>query len=202
MLLPYRLLALLREAPGFDRAAEFPVFLQGEMPLGLWMLEAGHASLSLTSECGRNVILEALEAGDVAGLAAAVTGSCHESNLKTASPCRLRLLLRSDLLPLLSNDASSALAITAMLATELAATQRWISRTMLGSRTARLASFLLRSTAAELARITQQEVANSIGTSREGVSRLMRDLRNAGAVSAQRGGVHVCNRLLLEKLAS
>ena len=201
-MLPYRLLAALRQAPAFDRASEFPVFLQGEMPLGLWMLEAGQASLSLTSECGRNVILEALEAGDIAGLAAAVTGSCHESNLKTGSRCRLRLLLRSDLLLLLADDSSTSLAVAAMLALELATTQRWIGHTMLGSRTARLASFLLRSTTAELARITQQEVANSIGTSREGVSRLVRDLRNAGALSTQRGGVHVCNRVLLEKLAS
>jgi CRP-like cAMP-binding protein len=186
-----------------ERDARVPIFLQGEHPLGLWMIESGELRISRGDGRGRTVMLEVLEAGDLAGLAPTVSGTAHETEARTGHACRLRLLLRTDLLRLMNADKETGAAIATLLAIELATTQRWIGNTVFGrSGAARLAKFVLLSTKPELARLSHTEVAKRVGLSRETVSRLVRDLRQAGALFQQPGPIRVRNRSLLEKITA
>jgi len=200
-MMPRNLLRALRHAPAVERKDNFPVFLQGEMPLGLWMLEAGELRISRLSSHGRNVVLEILEPGDLAGLASAVGDIPYETGSETSGDSRLRLLARADLMRVLQSDPESYAAVASMLAREVAAAHRWIGRTTLTrSGQARFAHFVLNATAPELARLTQTELARRIGISRETVSRIVGDLRESGVLSPQRGSIRVSDRDALEQI--
>jgi CRP-like cAMP-binding protein len=202
-MMPHNLLNALRQAPAVERQDAIPVFLQGEMPLGLWMLEAGELRVSRLNGRGRNVILDVLEAGDLAGLASAVGDIPYETGAQTCGACRLRLLSRGEFLRILHSDPETAAALAAILAAEVAATHRWIGNTTLArSGVARMATFLLHSTPPELARLTQTELAGRIGVSREAVSRMVGNLRNSGALIPQRGPIRIRNRDMLEQIIS
>ena len=202
-MIPRTMLTALRKAPSVDRSQGFPLFMQGEASLGLWMLEAGHLHILRASGRGKAVVLDVLESGDLAGLGAAVRGCPHETGAETAAACRLRLLPRADFLKVLHGDAESSASIAALLAQELSAAHRWIGNTTLArSSAARLANFLLNSTKAELATITHFELALRIGVSREGVSRILQTFRARGAVSPMYGHIAVKDRELLEEIAS
>jgi CRP-like cAMP-binding protein len=202
-MMPHNLLSALSQAPAIERKDHIPIFLQGEMPLGLWLLEAGELRISRISSRGRNVVLEILEPGDLAGLASAVGDIPYETGSETCGDSRLRLLARADLMRLLQSDPESYAAVASMLAREVAAAHRWIGRTTLTrSGAARIAYFLLNATAPELARLTQTELACRIGISRETVSRIVGDLRKSGALSPQQGAIRVQNREALEQIAA
>lgn len=202
-MMPNNLLQALRESPALERPDNIPVFLQGEMPLGLWMVESGELRVSRINGRGKNVVLEVLEAGDLAGLASAVGDIPYETGTQTCGACRLRLLARVDFRRILRTDPETAAALACILAAEVAAAHRWIGNTTLArSGVARMATFLLQATAPELARLTQTELASRIGVSRETASRMVGDLRDSGALTPCRGPIRVANRNLLERILS
>src|ERR1700687_2778374 len=175
-MIPHCVLSSLHQSPAVERGARFPLFLQGEKPVGLWMIESGRLLVSRISDRGRTVVLDILEAGDLAGLAAIVSDLPYEISAETAEPCRLRLLPRADFVHILETDAESSVAVAWLLASELAAAHRWSGNVMLlGSNSARLANVLLQSTRGELADLTHDDLANRIGISRECVTRLLQN---------------------------
>jgi CRP-like cAMP-binding protein len=203
MTMPVKLLDALRRAPSVERKGNFSVFLQGEMPVGLWMVESGRINISRISGRGKSVILEVLEAGDLAGLASAVGDVPYETGAQTCGTCRLRILGRADFLRILQSDGETCAAVAGMLAAEVIEAHRWIGNTTLArSSAARLARFLLNATASELTMITHLDLASRIGVSREGCTRLLRDLKQSGALCPQLGLIRVQNRQLLERLSS
>jgi len=202
-MIPRRMLTALRSAPSVDRTHGFALFLQGETPLGLWMVEAGHLHISRLSHRGKTVVLDVLESGDLAGLASAVSGQPHETSAAAADACRLRLLPRADFLKLLHGDHESSACIASLLAAELAAAHRWIGNTTLArSAAARLAHYLLSCSRADLATFTHFELSLRIGVSREAVTRILRDFKASGALSPLRGSLAVRDRAILERTAS
>ena len=202
-MIPHCVLSSLHQSPAVERGARFPLFLQGEKPVGLWMIESGRLLVSRISDRGRTVVLDILEAGDLAGLAAIVSDLPYEISAETAEPCRLRLLPRADFVHILETDAESSVAVAWLLASELAAAHRWIGNVMLlGSNSARLANVLLQSTRGELADLTHDDLANRIGISRECVTRLLQNFKSAGALVARRGPLLVRDRAILKSLAA
>ena len=68
----------------------------------------------------------------------------------------------------------------------------------------RIASYLLARVGAEEApyiKATHQEIASELGTSREVVSRILKDLEAQTAISVSRGSIHVLDRQLLREKA-
>ncbi len=202
-MIPHCLLNALYQSPAVDRGDGFTVFLQGEKPLGLWMLESGRLLISRVSGRGRTVVLDILEAGDLVGLAATVGDRPYETSAQTAEPCRLRLLSRGEFMRILHSDAESAAAIACVLAGEIASAHRWIGNTMLlRSSSEKLANLLLSSSRDELARLTHLELADRIGISRECVTRLLQVFKSRGAVAREPGPVIVRSRSILKSLAA
>jgi CRP/FNR family cyclic AMP-dependent transcriptional regulator len=201
-MIPFTVLTAIRQTPAVDRKHHFPVFLQGELPLGLWLLEAGSLLISRLAEGGRTVILEVLEPGDLVGLAATVSGLPYEVGAETAEPCRLRLLPRCEFLKILRCDEESSTAIAWLLSVELAAAHRWIGNTMLTrASSTRLARLILHAAPGELATLTHLNLAERIGVSRECVTRMVQILKSTGALSAERGPLLVLDRKVLRKMA-
>jgi len=202
-MIPKRILKALHHSAVVERDGHFTLFLQGEKPIGLWMVESGRLCVSRVSNRGRTVVLDVLEAGDLAGLAATVAAMPYETSAETAEPCRLRLLPQADFARLIERDAGSALAVATLLAGEVAAAHRWIGDTML-LRTSRerLVNLLLSADRDELAELTHEDLANRIGISRECVTRLVQTFKAAGAIAPDRGALLVRSRAILKGLAA
>jgi CRP-like cAMP-binding protein len=174
------------------------------VPLGLWMLEAGHVHICRLSPGGKNVVLDVLESGDLAGLASAVSGSPHETGATTADQCRLRLLPRADVFKLLHDDSESSAGIASLLAAELATAHRWIGNTT-----------LMRSAAARVGALCVAQQSSGAGDAHSPCncryalacpakpSRIFcKASKPSGALSAQRGLIAVRDRALLKRTAS
>lgn len=199
---PSHLLTYFGKSPSIERSDNFPVFVQGEKPVGLWMLEAGELHISRVLGRGRSVVLAVLAPGDLAGLSSALAGEPYETSAQTCNRCSLRLLARADFLEMLHSDAESSVAVAGLLAAELLSAQRWMSNvTLSGSAAAgRLAQFLLHTPPRHLL-LTQKELGVRAGlTLEDDVSRLVRDLKTLGAISRRRGSFVIRNRKLLEAM--
>ena len=83
------------------------IFVEGQIPRGIFMLCQGQAKLSTTSRKGKALILHIAKPGEVLGLHAVVTGKPYEVTVETMQPCQLNFVNREDFLPFLKkhNDA-------------------------------------------------------------------------------------------------
>jgi CRP/FNR family transcriptional regulator len=48
--------------------------------------------------------------------------------------------------------------------------------------------------------ITQDELARLVGSSREQVNRVLRDLSSMGYITISRGRIHICNKIAMEQM--
>jgi len=85
--------AVLRSMDGSSYHTVMPpgalLFVEGQMPRGVYVLCSGKVKLSTTSKDGKVLILKQAEAGEVLGLSAAISGTDYEMTAETCSPCQL-----------------------------------------------------------------------------------------------------------------
>lgn len=157
----------------------------------LFLLE-GEVNISMNSLSGRQFLLGVAGAGEILGLAAAISGVSSEIRAVARHPCKIASLHRQDFLDFLLHHPSSSNHI----ALELSLQCRRISERLriFGLTTsvpARLASLLLEwcrdgrqtENGTQIRSVlTQAEIGDCIGASRETITRTLTDFRNQGLV--------------------
>src|SRR5580693_9670726 len=68
------------------------LFVEGQVSRGIFILCSGRVKLSTASRDGKVLILKTVEAGEVLGLSAAVSGASYEMTARTAMPCQLNFV--------------------------------------------------------------------------------------------------------------
>lgn len=189
------------------------VFVEGQQPLGIYLLCEGRAKVSIASAEGKIFVLRIAEAGELLGINATLTGLPYRATVETLQNCRIDFVSREDLLKLLDRDKRAYLALTTALIRKL---------TGLVDHTRLL--FLSRSTAEKLARLlvkwcdetgkqtsggtqitpglTHEEMGQMISVSRETVTRELNTLKKKHIVQIQNGGILVRNQAALIALAN
>jgi len=168
------------------------LFHEGDPGYALYVILTGRVNIEKTTESGEVVHLAQRGAGEHVGEMALVDGMPRSADAYTDAACELLVLDRPDFLYCLERSPRLALSVIACLARRLReADDRQAehqSRDVMG----RLSSFLLgemangeadeRGGCRLLSRITQQEIAERIATSRETVNRGLSRLRQVGAI--------------------
>lgn len=167
--------------------------LQEDEPGDLFfVIVSGQVKVFVDSEHGREVVLTHLKAGDFFGEMALFDNDTRSASVSALVPSELVVLRRQDFLEVLRDEFPIARRILSTLSARLRQANDMIESLVLLDVGGRLARYLLR-LAREIgslqddgwfavSRPTHQVIANSIGASRETVTRLLRQFVNRGLI--------------------
>lgn len=169
------------------------LFVEGQPARGLFLLCSGKAKLTASSTQGRSLIVRVAEAGELLGLSAVVSNADYEVSAQTLEPAQVSYLPRPDFLRFLQKYGEVSVRVAEHLSMELRRAYTQVARIALApTARAKLAGLLLdwagvdsqppaRGARFHL-RLTQEEIGELIGSSRETVSRLLNDFRRKGLI--------------------
>ena len=121
--LPPVSLAALRDiqtTKTFPKGHEF--FLEGQQPLGVYILYSGCVELSVTDAHGRQLVLRTVLPGDVLGLSAVVSGKFYEETAVASVPSRAGFVQCQKFCQFLENNPEAAFWVVQLLSDRVAAT--------------------------------------------------------------------------------
>lgn len=163
----------------------------------LFVIEQGQVKVSLIHEGGREVILSFLGPGEVFGELALLDGKPRSATVTATVPAILLVLRRADFLRLLLGTPQIAVSLLEELAERLRRTDQQLEGLALFNVASRLAKTLLRLALEREVEVaegyvleappTHQQLANMTGSTRETVSRVLKQLETQGYI-ARRGG--------------
>jgi CRP-like cAMP-binding protein len=154
----------------------------------MYILREGRVKVTKLSEDGREKILDFLEAGSFVGEMALLERGPRSASVKALSPVRVLALSRTDFIALLRKSPDLALSVIQELSRRLRSVNEQassLSFQRVKERTMGLLERLAKDPAEEGARritpaLTHQQIADMVGTSRETVTRVVKDLKETG----------------------
>lgn len=153
----------------------------------MYVIREGRVKVTKLSEDGREKILEFLDAGSFFGEMALLDRAPRIASVKTLKPVRLLALSRSDFLNLLRKSPDLTLSVIQELCKRLRTVDDQasaLSFQRVKDRTKGLLERLARDPHEEGGRVTppltHQQMADMIGTSRETVTRVLKELKQEG----------------------
>ncbi|MGB9825574.1 MAG: Crp/Fnr family transcriptional regulator [Desulfofundulus sp.] len=177
------------------------IFMEGEPGEAVYLLKSGRVKIYKQDEEGREHILHYINPGEVFAEVVLFDGSEYPACAEVVADAHVGVIRNRDMDALILSNPSIALALLKIMARRLRVSQRQIMELALKDTTRRLAGVLL-----ELARthgkqeengiritipLTNQELANLVGTSRETANRILGELRRDRAVEVTRQGILV-----------
>lgn len=190
------------------------LFIEGQPSQGVYILCRGRIKLSTCSRDGKVIILQIAEAGEVLGLSAVISGSAFEATAEVIEPCQISFIRKADFLRILQQNPDACLNAVRQLSQNYQTAYLQICSLGLSSSVAdKLAKLFLgwcgngsangSSHAVVHLKIsyTHEEIAEMIGTSRETVSRLLKDFRERKIISLKGSDLIIHDRRKLESIA-
>ncbi len=182
-------------------ASGTPILREAEPGDLFFVLVNGEVKVFVDSADGREVVLTHLQAGDFFGEMALFEDEARSASVMAVADSELVVLARPDFLSVLQNDFSLTRKILKTLSARLRRANDVIESLALLDVGGRLARYLLRladeSGKAPLDgyfvvnRPTHQEIANSIGATRETVTRMLRQFEDRKLIRVQGSTVWV-----------
>ncbi|MGO9649256.1 MAG: Crp/Fnr family transcriptional regulator [Terriglobales bacterium] len=208
-------LAALQRLNEIRSTAVYPksamLFIEGQLPRGVFVLCTGRAKLSTSSTEGRTVITKISEAGDVLGLSATISNRPYEVTAEMIEPGQANFITRDALLHFLRENGEVAVRVAEQLSRNYYEAYEGI-RTLGLSNTPseRFAKLLLGwSNASDNGdplqvkmTITHEEIAEMIGTTRETVSRLFSQFKKKQLVQLKGANLIIRNKAALERMVN
>jgi CRP-like cAMP-binding protein len=154
----------------------------------MYILRDGRVKVTKLSEDGREKILDFLETGSFVGEMALLERGPRSASVKTLSPVRVLALSRTDFIALLRKSPDLALAVIQELSRRLRSVNEQassLSFQRVKERTMGLLERLAKDPTEDGERLitpslTHQQIADMVGTSRETVTRVVKDLKESG----------------------
>ena len=174
---------------------------EGDEASTLYAIESGKVDVYLSNENGREIIINELSAGDTFGELALIDDAPRSASVRTTKASKMIVIQKSGFNELLSSHPELGVHILKYL-TKLVRSLSYSIRSLalmdVYGRVARLFLDLADEEEGVLVihhKLTQQDIANRIGASREMVARIMKDLIKGGFIH-QKGGTLIINESL------
>ena len=188
------------------------LFSEGHVANGVYVLCTGSAKVSICSSEGKKLIMRIARPGDVLGLYAGLTGRPFEATAEMLEPGRVSFVSRRDLLTLISKQEAFGLGLVQLFSEQFSEFVDHTRMLLLSeSATEKLARLILKWSRdfGELTTggirlkilLTQEEIAQIIGASRETVTRLFSALRREQIIGLRGGSMIIRNSAALASLA-
>jgi CRP/FNR family transcriptional regulator, cyclic AMP receptor protein len=174
------------------------IFRKDDPPTCMYVVVDGAVRVSTVSAEGRTALLSLIGQNEIFGEIAVLDGMPRTTDVTANSDCELLAIERRDLLRFLHNQPGLALKFIELLCARLRTTNAHVEQVMLQNIPTRLANTLVRLAgpadgAATPPRIemTQQQVSEMAGMSRESANKLLAVWAAEGWVRLEPGTVHV-----------
>jgi len=169
------------------------IYREGDQATGAYVLLRGKVKLVASSSDGKALILRIATAGEIIGLSAALSSRGNDTNAEVVEPATVAYVKTQALYQLMENSSDLSLRLAQQLSIEYSSLCQELSTLGLQrsamSRLAKLLVGLIDNRNAKNEKLeltcylTHEEMAQMIGTSRETVTRLLRELRDMGVAS-------------------
>jgi CRP/FNR family transcriptional regulator, cyclic AMP receptor protein len=154
----------------------------------MYILREGRVKVTKLSEDGREKILDFLETGSFVGDMALLERGPRSASVKTLTPVKVLALSRTDFIALLRKSPDLALAVIQELSRRIRSVNEQassLSFQRVKERTMGLLERLAKDPSNDEDRLltpvlTHQQIADMVGTSRETVTRVVKDLKQTG----------------------
>jgi CRP/FNR family transcriptional regulator, cyclic AMP receptor protein len=173
------------------------VFHEGDRSDACYLVRSGDLRVTREHSDGRAIALATLGRGDIFGELAMLDGQARSASVETLSDSELLALPAADFRRLLAEHSQIPVKLIAALTRRLRETNERVARQSFQTVPSRVAGVLTQLIAEEegrsgvTIRMTQADLAQLAGTSRESVSRFLATLERAGVVRVGRGRVTV-----------
>jgi CRP/FNR family transcriptional regulator len=187
------------------------LYLPGDPGDRIYLLKRGIVKISALMEDGREMILALLRPGEVFGEEAALDEAPRDHMAEAYEDALICIITRKDFLDMLRSNPDVAYSVTKLIGFRLRTFRTRVEALLFKGAAARLAQTLL-----ELARehgvpdsrgvllplrLSQQNLANLIGVTRESVNLTLSDFRRRGLVELDRRSLRILNPEELARVA-
>jgi len=165
-------------------AAGAPIFHIGEPGHSMMAVIVGTVRISLPTLKGREIILADLPAGELFGEIALLDGKSRSANATALTKCELLVLERREVLPFLQRNPAACLRLMEILCARIRRSDDRMSDIAFFDLPVRLAKTLLQYPTqgrgpAKIS-LSQREMAEMTGSTRENVNRCLREWQRGG----------------------
>lgn len=176
------------------------VFHEGDHSDACYIVRTGDLRVTREHSDGRAIALATLGPGDIFGELAMLDGGTRSASVETLSDTELLALPASDVRRVIAERGDIAAKLIVAITRRLRETNERVARQSFQTVPSRVAGVLSQLIAEEAipierrgvtVRMTQADLAQLAGTSRESVSRFLATLERAGVVAVGRGRVTV-----------
>jgi DNA-binding response OmpR family regulator len=165
------------------------IFREGEYPLFIYRVEAGHVHLRQTHEHGRDYIIAELGEGEIFGVPSALERSLfHYSAIVALGGAVLQSLAINELLKLLNTDRTITEALMRLMAGRVEIHgDRLVNQAYdsVRRRTALVLCDLYEKYEGEAIELSREELSQMVGASKESVIRSLSDFKDEGLLKAE-----------------
>jgi CRP/FNR family transcriptional regulator, cyclic AMP receptor protein len=183
------------------------IFAKGDPGSALIALLWGSVKISVSTNGGHEALLNIINAGQAFGEIALLDGQPRTADAVAMTDCELMVIDRRDFIPVLRREPDVALKLIETLCARIRRTSEQVEDVMYLSLPTRLAKTLLElagglaaSATQRNVRMTQRELGNIIGMSRESTNKQLRAWEERKWVGLERGGIVLMNAGALGKL--
>jgi CRP/FNR family transcriptional regulator, cyclic AMP receptor protein len=203
----------------FDTLAFTNVYPEGavlfaeEQPVrGVFLVCRGTVKLSISAGDGKTLITHIAQQGEVLGLSSAFTGNPYKSTAETLEPTQVNFVRRDDFIKFVREYQDACVKAASQLGQECESTSDHIRALGLSHSAAEKLAHLLLTWCNERGKpaengsmrvqllMTHEDISQLIGTSRETVTRLLKEFRDKGIIAIRGSALTILNKPALEAL--
>ncbi len=184
------------------------IFSKGDPGNSLFAVISGTVKISISSADGRSAILNLIGAGEIFGEIAVLDGQARTADATANTNCEIFAIDRRDFLPFVAGQPALAMKFIELLCTRLRWTSDQVEQVILQNLPGRLAGALIRLTekyklapACRTITITQQEISEMVGMTRESINKQLRVWAARNWVRLEHGAIVVLDTAPLQALA-
>jgi CRP-like cAMP-binding protein len=184
------------------------IFAKDDPGNSLYAVISGTVKISTSSPDGRNAILNLIGPGELFGEMAVLDGQPRSADATANTNCEIFVIDRRDFLPFVQSQPTLAMNFIELLCTRVRRTSEQVELVILQDLPGRLASALLgltekrkRDPESRTIAITQQEISEMVGMTRESINKQLRAWAARHWVRLEHCAIAVLDASALRELA-
>ena len=184
------------------------LFRKGDPGTSLYAVCAGSVRISVPSFQGQDAIFNLIPPGELFGEIALLDGGARTADAMVIEDSELMVIERRDFIPLVREYPDIAMKLIEVVCTRLRRTSEQVEDIVFLGLPERLAKALLRLHTRSAAnpentiRITQRDLSQMVGASRESANKLLRDWQRRGWLKLRRGGLKLTSPKAIAAIVS
>jgi CRP-like cAMP-binding protein len=184
------------------------IFSKGDPGSSVYAVISGTVKISISSPDGRNAILNMVGPGETFGEISVLDGQTRSADATANTNCEIYVIDRRDFLPFMRNQPALSMKFIELLCERLRRTSDQVEQVILQDLPGRLASALLGlaerrklEPESQTISITQQEISEMVGMTRESINKQLRAWAARGWVRLEHGAIVLLDPVSLRELA-